>query len=714
MRLLPLFIALSPLVIAAKQPVTMADLLKIRRVTSVEVTPSGSHAIFGVQSIETKTVSGDPQYRAHLFSIDLNDTTGKPVQLTHGLRNDNGIAISPDGRQFAFLRTEDGKAQVWLMPLGMPGEAHSIGKFENGARTVKWRPDGKALLVTSPIPVSKIEGKPHFPLDRPRRDWNDTDKKDARPDGDLREVRNWLDKNAAKSDPTAITRINFLDEQGLEPEMSISQLFLLDSETGKSTQLTKDFYNHRDAVWSSDGKQIAFVSTPPVNVHPDRLSRSSIWTMNADGSDIHTSMDDELWTYGSPRYSEDGKSLYFTATETADQFFRQSKLAKIDLASKSQQWLASEWQSTVQPIDASGGSVYFTSSWQGGSPLHRVNADGKLEALVQGPVGVSAFDIAAGRIVYAEISVANPNELFLLDRNGKRRQLTSLNSDWLADKEIVQPEEHWITRPDGFKVQYWIMKPSGFDATKKYPVVLDMHGGPSAMWGPGELSMWHEFQIFCSWGYGVVYSNPRGSSGYGYEFQKANFKNWGDGPAADVLAAFDESVKNNPWIDTEREFITGGSYAGYLTAWIIGHDHRFKAAAAQRGVYELSTFFGEGNAFRLVPNHFGGYPWDPETRRILDQQSPFTHVAKIKTPFLILHGSQDLRTGVTQSEMMFKALAQLGKQVEYIRYPNVGHEQTRSGPPVQRMDHMLRILEFFERYAKNDRPVPAAKIEVQP
>ena len=118
--------------------------------------------------------------------------------------------------------------------------------------------------------------------------------------------------------------------------------------------------------------------------------------------------------------------------------------------------------------------------------------------------------------------------------------------------------------------------------------------------------------------------------------------------------------------------------------------------------------------FRLVPNHFGGYPWDPETRRILDQQSPFTHVAKIKTPFLILHGSQDLRTGVTQSEMMFKALAQLGKQVEYIRYPNVGHEQTRSGPPVQRMDHMLRILEFFERYAKNDRPVPAAKIEVQP
>jgi dipeptidyl aminopeptidase/acylaminoacyl peptidase len=303
--------------------------------------------------------------------------------------------------------------------------------------------------------------------------------------------------------------------------------------------------------------------------------------------------------------------------------------------------------------------------------------------------------------------VPNPNELFVIDRDGKRRQLTALNSGWLADKEVVLPKEHWITRPDGMKVQYWVMKPAGTESGKKYPVVLDMHGGPSAMWGPGELSMWHEFQIFCSWGYGVVYSNPRGSSGYGYEFQRANYKNWGEGPAADVLATLDESLKeNSSWMDSDRLFLTGGSYAGYLTAWIIGHDNRFKAAAAQRGVYDLTTFFGEGNAFRLVPNHFGGYPWEPDTRKLLDQQSPFTYAANIRTPFLILHGSQDFRTGVTQSEMLYKALAQMGRPVEYIRYPNIGHEQTRSGPPLQRMDHMLRIIEFFERYSKNDRQPP--------
>jgi dipeptidyl aminopeptidase/acylaminoacyl peptidase len=361
-----------------------ADLLKIRRVTQVEVAPSGSHAVFGVQSIETKTVSGDPQYRTHLFSIDLNDANAKPVQLTFGVRNDTGIAISPDGKQFAFLRPDEGKTQVWLMPLGMPGEARPVGKLENGPSSIQWRPDGKALLVSSSIPLSKIEGKPHFPLDRPQRDWNDADKSGGRPDGDLKEVRNWLEKNAAKSDPTATTRVNFLAEQGLETEMTIAQLFVLDVASGKAEQITKDFYDHRGAVWSPDGKHLAFVSTPPVKVHPDRISRRSIWMMNANGSDIHTLMDTEVWTYGSPRFSEDGKSLYFTGTETADEFFKQARLGRVDLGSKTVQWLANEWPSAVQSPKVSGGAVYFTSSWQGAVPLHRVNSDGKVEALGKG------------------------------------------------------------------------------------------------------------------------------------------------------------------------------------------------------------------------------------------------------------------------------------------------------------------------------------------
>ena len=430
--------------------------------------------------------------------------------------------------------------------------------------------------------------------------------------------------------------------------------------------------------------------------------------MNADGSNAHTVLDNAAFSYGAAQFTKDGKSLVLGVTEADQPGYRQTRLARYDLSSKKLTTLASNWESTVQRFDiASDGNVLFSSPWHGGEPLERANVDGgAVVDLTKGPTGVAAFGEGGGKVVVALISVPNPQELYLIEKNGSMRQLTDLNSSWLANKTLSIPEEHWITRPDGMKVQYWVMNPVNAQPGKKYPWVLEIHGGPTAMWGPGEFSMWHEFQMLCAWGYGVVYSNPRGSGGYGYQFQRANFKNWGDAPSADVLAAFDESVKSNPLADRDRQFITGGSYAGYLTAWIIGHDHRFKAAVAQRGVYDLATFYGEGNAFGLVENDFGGFPWEPETKKLLDHESPFTYVENIHTPFLIIHGSNDMRTGFAQSEMLFKALKQMGRPVEYIRYPNIGHELTRSGPPNQRMDHTLRIIEFFERYAANDRVAP--------
>jgi dipeptidyl aminopeptidase/acylaminoacyl peptidase len=217
------------------------------------------------------------------------------------------------------------------------------------------------------------------------------------------------------------------------------------------------------------------------------------------------------------------------------------------------------------------------------------------------------------------------------------------------------------------------------------------------MWGPGEASMWHEFQFFAAKGYGIVYANPRGSGGYGFDFLRANYQDWGTGPAGDVLAAATEAARA-AWVDTSRQVITGGSYAGYLTAWIIAHDHRFKAAFAQRGVYDLTTFMGEANAWRLVPNYFGGYPWQDDIKKVLDQNSPLTYVDQIRTPLLIKHGENDLRTGVSQSEMLSKSLKVLGREVEYVRVPGATHELSRTGNVRQRLDRILRIYEFMERY----------------
>jgi dipeptidyl aminopeptidase/acylaminoacyl peptidase len=275
----------------------------------------------------------------------------------------------------------------------------------------------------------------------------------------------------------------------------------------------------------------------------------------------------------------------------------------------------------------------------------------------------------------------------------------SQHNDWIARKALSLPEKRSFKNEKGQTIEYWIMKPTVVEAGKKYPLLLNMHGGPTAMWGPGESSMWHEHQFFCAQGYGVVYANPRGSGGYGVDFMKANYRDWGTGPAADVLRACSDAA-NESWADTSKQVITGGSYAGYLAAWIVAHDHRFKAAFAQRGVYDLTTFMGEGNAWRLVPNYFG-YPWDDASKPYLEANSPYTFVDKIKTPLLIKHGENDLRTGIIQSEMMYKSMKILGKEVEYVRMPGATHELSRSGNVRQRIDRMLRIYEFFERYIKH-------------
>ncbi|MBV9760227.1 MAG: S9 family peptidase [Acidobacteriaceae bacterium] len=728
---------------SAKQAINETDLLKIQRVTEVRIAPDGSVAVYVVRSIHAEpgpTPKDDPaySYRDNLWMVDLGDSAARPLQLTYGEENVSGLQISPDGHELAFLRADSKKhPQVWVMPLNHPGAPRMVTTLENGAEDVRWRPDGKALLVSGSIPLSKIPGKPTFDLERPGRDWWDFDRppvddpakadpgKTAKenkpedvphgsPDGDLRSIRDWLEHNSAHRDPDDINRIAFLGELSLRGELEISELFRVDlGSEPKTTQLTSSFHDHDGAIFSPHGDRILFASAPPSHLHPDRLqNKSAIWEMNADGSNEHPILNDEKYAYRNPRFTPDARRLIVTAQQTDQPTYRQAMLAACDPDGANLVWLTPDSDpSVIDPQPSPDGHIYYTVEYHGGQPLRRVDlSTRKIEDVVAGPIGVNAFETAAGKLVYAQISAENPNELYLADTaREKARRLSDLNTGWLESKIISLPEEHWITRPDGTRVQYWVMKPINAQPGQRYPWVLDMHGGPAAMWGPGEFTMWHEFQIFCSFGYGVVYSNPRGSGGYGYAFERANYKNWGEGPMGDVMAALDDASANSPLIDKDRLFVTGGSYAGYLTAWVVGHTNRFKAAAALRGVYDLSTFFGEGNAFQLVPWEFGGYPWEPETRRLLDQQSPITYVSDIHTPLLIIHGSSDNRTGVVQGQMLFRALKELNRPVEYIRYPGVGHEITRSGPPQQRMDHMLRIIEFFERYSRNTHPAPAVE-----
>ena len=695
------------------KPIVASDLMKIVTTGNIQISPDGSKAVTVVIRKAVKN-ENEYYYTRHLYLIDLTNKT-ELLQLTFGDRNDGQPQWSLDGKQIAFTRSDNDKSQIWLLPLG-GGEAHVLTKAEFGANNPRWSPDGKNILYTSSIPFYAIEDKTPWTYERPGRTQGDEpnfknmkadEKKKVTnsPDGSLSDVRGWLAKNASEKNPRVLNRENIQGELDLQPDENFSHLFLIKvNGDEKAVQLTKGFQNFNNAEWSPDGKKI-ICDSKAYTVHPDKERDSDLWVIDVDTKQAKQLLYWDGYSVSNPSFSPDGLSISFFANITNGRFYSQAVIATASATGEKPTLITSSLDRDAGNLVWSTDSkiIFFAAQVDGDIPIYSVPAKGGAITKIFGnDNGVNDFDVQGDKIVYALTETKNPWEIFVFNLKDKSNsQLTKLNEGWLKEKQIISPKEYWITRPDGMKIQYWVMEPVGKKEGAKYPTILNIHGGPSAMWGPGIFSMWHEYQLENSWGYGLVYCNPRGSGGYGDKFKRANFKDWGTTPMNDILASLDDATKNNSWIDKDNLFVEGGSYAGYMVAWIVGHDNRFKAANAQRGVYDLTTFMGEGNAWRLIPDHFGGYPWDKETKKVLDENSPYSYVSNINTPLLIIHGDQDLRTGVIQSEMLYKSLKILNKPVEYIRYPKEGHELTRSGNPGRMMDHMLRVIEFFERYAKH-------------
>jgi len=732
-----------------KKPIVTSDVLKIKTMGQIDISPDGKRVVFVVTSMD-KTEKEEYRYNSHLWMLDLEKLT-PPHQLTFGERSDSSPVWAPDSTRIAFVRTHEGRPQIWILSM-QGGEAYRVTSSEFGAFAPQWSPDGKKLLFSASVPEWASESGPTWSYERPGRAWGDapnwqkiemdkkkkarekasaTEKKDdtekindrveskeltseqakktedepikADPDGTLEEIRAWLAKNASKGDPKVITRTDFQGELHLQQGISFLHLFVCPAEAdAQATQLTKGMQSFFGADWSPDGQSIVCSSLKYKN-HPDRTIDGDIWILKADGSEAQLLLDWEGYMVYFPIFSPDGKTLLFMAADQNDYVYAMRQLATMDLTTKEPRPLTFAFDRSVSDYywSADGQFVYFISPDQGDFPLFRIPAaGGKVQTVVGGDKGVRDLDVSARRLVYALTEVKNPFEMYVSDIEGKNaRQITFFNSEWIKERILVFPQEKWLIRPDGRRIQYWVMPPAKQEPGRTYPLAVEIHGGPSAMWGPGEFTLWHEFQLLASRGYGVVYCNPRGSGGYGYDFKKANYRNWGVGPGGDILAVCSEAEKLN-WVDSDRLVVTGGSYAGYMTAWLVTQDHRFKAAVAQRGVYEISVFFGESNAYRLVPTHYGGYPWEEEVRKHLDANSPLTHVENIQTPLLIIHADRDLRAGVIQSEMLYRSLKILKKPVEYVRYPQEGHELSRSGHPKRRMDRLNRIIEFFDRFVR--------------
>lgn len=696
-----------------KTPIVATDLMKIITANQIQISPDGKKAVTVVTRKALKN-ENEYYYTRHLYLLDLSGGI-EPTQLTFGDRNDGQPQWSPDGKHIAFVRNENDKSQIWILPLS-GGESHAITKAEFGASRPRWSPDGKIILYSSSIPFRSIEGSISWEYDRPgRKQWDEPNWKILKeeekkkvvnsPDGKLVEMRAWLAKNANENNPRVVTRQDLQGELNLQPEVEFVHLFMKTTNTeDKAIQLTTGFQDFQGAEWSPNGKTIISHSRK-YKVSPDVEQDNDLWVIDPTTKNAKEFLAWSGYSLSNPRYSLDGTKILFYAESIQNRHAPQTQLAVIASSGENPSILTTSIDRDISGAvwSSDNNTIFFTAQTEGDIPIFSISSKGGKETKVLGnDNGVNDFDLSGDKVVYALTETKNPWEIYIYDQKTKfNKQLTKLNENWIKERLIVAPKEYWLTRPDGMRIQYWVMEPSEKKEGQRYPTILNIHGGPSAMWGPGIFSMWHEYQLENSWGYGVVYSNPRGSGGYGDKFKKGNYKDWGTNPSGDILASLDEAIETHSWIDKDNLFVEGGSYAGYMVAWIISHDHRFKAANAQRGVYDLTTFMGEGNAWRLVPDHFGGYPWNKETKAILDFNSPYSYVDKINTPLLIIHGDVDLRTGVIQSEMLYKSLKILNKPVEYIRYPKEGHELTRSGNPGRMMDHMLRVIEFFERYAKH-------------
>lgn len=704
MKRLLFLLALTPFGLMAQVQVT--DLTRIKQVSGVSVAKNKIiYSVSAIEKSEEKPLEYD--YTTRLFLV--SDDRKSSVALT---RDNIGQAeLSPDGKYVAFVRRVKDKSQIFILPLN-GGEPWQLTRSKYGASSPRFSPDGSRILYSVSLKLEEMANDsllnpgralPPFSMEKPGFASDDyllkNKKVKPNPDGSLEEIRAYLHKSEDDKKTRVFNRLNFQGEANLNGDITFSHLYEIEvRENAEARALTSGYASYGGASYSPDGQSIYASTAKDANEHPDRENENRIVQIRRADLSQKTLLEQKETAFRGFSLSPSGKKAATVVVTTGGLSY--GRLALVNSDGTGLKLIDFDRQPSNFNWSADEKTLWFTAQSNGGSPVFKLEvATGKVARITDFESGIAQLSLLEnGEWVFAKTEVANPNELYISNADFSRQtRISDLNHHWLKDRKLSFPEKRIYKNSSGQDIEFWVMKPLNREAGKKYPVVLQLHGGPTAMWGPGEGSMWHEFQYFATQGYGVVYPNQRGSGGYGKDFQFSNYRNWGKGPQEDALGALDMACKENSWADTSRLVITGGSYAGYLTAWIISQDHRFKAAFAQRGVYDLTTFMGEGNAWRLTPNYFG-LPWEEESVTKIRENSPYTYVDKITTPFLIKHGDNDLRTGVIQSEMMYKSLKYLNRDVEYVRYQGATHELSRTGNVRQRIDRILRIHEFFQRY----------------
>jgi len=665
---------------AKKRAMTREDLLDFKFLRGADISPDGSKIAYTVEWIDKK----ENKYYSNLWVFDR--ATGRQTQYTFGKNTDREPVFSPGGTQIVFCSVRDKQDGIYMIAADGGAERNLLkrrGSFGN----VSFSPDGTNLLFTF------------------RTQYN------APTDESETEVK----KSEKAPVYRHIKRLWFrLDGDGWRPEDGY-HIWRYDLRAEEAIQLTRGKWDEQAPVFSPDGKTIAFIT----NHHrdPDKYPQyQDIFLCDLKGK-IKRKINKPDGPVDVVSFAPNGKLLAFIGHDNPKDAWgaTNSNLWVAPLDGGKAKNLTRKFDTTLydptisdmaegfgvgQPIwSTDSRRIYFTAPGRGSNLLYSIaRSGGPLRLEVGGKRDIIRYRADRRRNVFALVvsDPGSPGDIWTYEpgvAKGLQRH-TNLNAELFKTVAVGKPQEVWFKSYDGTRVQGWILKPFDFKKRRKYPAIVEVHGGPRAQYGN---ALFHEMQYLAAQGYVVFYCNPRGSQGYGEQFTKAIVADWGTKDYQDVMAGTD-FLCAQPYVDPKRVGITGGSYGGYMTNWAIGHTNRYKAAVTQRSVVNLVSFFGSSDVGFDDYDEFKAVPWDGFEELV--RMSPITYVQKMRTPLLIIHSENDLRCHIEQGDQLFASLKYLGRTVEYVRFPEEFHGLSRHGRPDRRLARLKFISDWFDKYLK--------------
>ncbi len=650
------------------------SLFELTFLSDAHLSPDGSRVAAVQTVIERGEEDKPPRYVSHIFLYDVG--AGDAMQLTRTGDANTQPRFSPDGSKLAFLskRGDDEAAQLYVMPLS-GGEAARLTDFGAGVSEFIWHPSGASVGLVS--------------------------------------RGNWRDERKEKGQPLVVEQLTYKRDGVGFLSAEPAQIYLYTFGKRKSKKLSKLKSSPSDLAFSPDGETLLFSGAK----NPNEVDawKSNLWALPVSGGKA------KRLTAGMnmaflPSPSPDGAHVAFFSPIDQEVFASPTGLWLVSAQNFDGGGEATLLTGELEALPSTGGdsyygahpnaplwsddskSVFFNANREGRSGLAKVDVGTrKVRQFHKNDRVMRGFHGAGGRFVFTAETPSEPGELFYRDGRGKERKLSGVNADFLDKYRTAEASKVRKAKAKGGpRVDYWVMrseKPRKDDA-----LVLQVHGGPHTNYGYG---FYFEFHLLASAGYTVVYGNPRGSSSYGADFQGALLGRYGTVDADDVLAVARAAKKDHAKTHDAPDapmHLTGGSYGGFMTNWLVGRTGEFRSAATQRSICNWLSFYGASDiGYKFSDLQVGGNPWEHLDK--LWDQSPLRYVAEVRTPLLILHADEDHRCPVEQAEQFYVALKTLGKETKFIRFPDEGHELSRSGRPDRRVARLEAILDWFEEHA---------------